>query len=144
MLARAALRPLRSAAKRSLAVDAALLEDTAAQLLKRHGVAGVQAAVIDAGEVKKIRLASVELARPFELSHERGELVLAVAVVEQLNLADELYFDPEVLQFLAARHFDGHCPAYSIVPPEDTRAVLVVRELDRNAAARPEEEHGET
>ena len=42
MLARASLRPLRSAAKRSLAVDAALLEDTASQLLKRHGVAGVE------------------------------------------------------------------------------------------------------
>ena len=37
----------RCPAKRALAVDAAQLEDTASQLLKRHGVAGVQAAVID-------------------------------------------------------------------------------------------------
>ena len=65
MLARAALRPLpslRSAAKRSLAVDAAQLEDTAAQLLKRHGVAGVQAAVIDGGQVKAINAGLADVA----------------------------------------------------------------------------------
>ena len=56
LLARAALRLRR--AKRSLAVDAAQLEDTASQLLKRHGVAGVQAAVIDAGQVKAINQVS--------------------------------------------------------------------------------------
>ena len=65
MLARAALRPLRSlrnAAKRSLAVDAAQLEDTAAQLLKRHGVAGVQAAVIDGGQVKPVNAGLADVA----------------------------------------------------------------------------------
>ena len=70
MLARASLRPLRSAAKRSLAVDAALLEDTAAQLLKRHGVAGVQAAIIDAGKVLPVNagLADVERNAPVATS----------------------------------------------------------------------------
>jgi CubicO group peptidase (beta-lactamase class C family) len=62
MLARAALRPLRSAAKRSLAVDAAQLEDTAAQLLKRHGVAGVQAALIDGGQVKPVNAGLADVA----------------------------------------------------------------------------------
>ena len=46
--------------------------------------------LIDGGEVKEVRLAPVELAGPFELSHERGELVLPAAVVQQLDLADEL------------------------------------------------------
>ena len=48
MLARASLRPLRSLH------SAAQLEDTAAQRLKRHGVAGVQAAVIDGGQVTPV------------------------------------------------------------------------------------------
>ena len=69
LLARASLRSLRRA-KRSLAVDAAQLEDTAAQLLKRHGVAGMQAAVIDGGEVKPVNagLADVERNAPVATS----------------------------------------------------------------------------
>ena len=56
----AGIRPLRRLASRGFAVDA--LEDTAAQLLKQHDVAGVQAALIDGGQVKPVNAGLADVA----------------------------------------------------------------------------------
>ena len=56
----AGIRPLRRLASRGFAVDA--LEVTAAQLLKQHGVAGVQAALIDGGQVKPVNAGLADVA----------------------------------------------------------------------------------
>jgi len=70
------------------------------QLIAAPPVCGV---LLDVAEVEGVGLVARHGARRRELAHDRGEVVEVAAVVEQFDLANQLNFDPDVLDLLARR-----------------------------------------